>query len=153
MRIPPGFSAVTPYFFVDGAEGFVDFLVRGLGGRELLRSLRPDGHIGNVQVSLNGATVMVSEASRAFPAMAAAYYLYVADADAAMAQALEPVVRGATIARDTVVAITLLLMTVGVGMAGYKIMFAGASFRDVSNLLFGGAIAGAAAAIAAVFIA
>jgi len=71
----------------------------------------------------------------------------------AMAQALEPVVRGATIARDTVVAITLLLMTVGVGMAGYKIMFAGASFRDVSNLLFGGAIAGAAAAIAAVFMA
>ncbi len=75
-----------------------------------------------------------------------------AAASPAMAQALEPVVRGATIARDTIVAITLLLMTVGVGMAGYKIMFAGASFRDVSNLLFGGAIAGAAAAIAAVFI-
>jgi len=70
----------------------------------------------------------------------------------AMAQALEPVVRGATIARDTIVSITLLLMTVGVGIAGYKIMFAGASFRDVSNLLFGGALAGAAAAIAAVFI-
>jgi hypothetical protein len=71
----------------------------------------------------------------------------------ATAQALAPVVRGATIARDTVVAITLVLMTVGVGIAGYKIMFAGASFRDVSNLLFGGALAGAAAAIAAVFIA
>jgi hypothetical protein len=70
----------------------------------------------------------------------------------AMAQALDPVVRGATIARDTVVAITLLLMTVGVGIAGYKIMFSGASFRDVSNLLFGGALAGAAAAIAAVFM-
>ena len=70
----------------------------------------------------------------------------------ATAQALEPVVRGATIARDTVVAITLLLMTVGVGMAGYKIMFAGASFRDVSNLLFGGAISGAAAAIAGTFM-
>ncbi len=75
-----------------------------------------------------------------------------AAASPAMAQALAPVVRGATIARDTIVAITLLLMTVGVGMAGYKIMFAGASFRDVSNLLFGGAIAGAAAGIAAVFI-
>ena len=70
----------------------------------------------------------------------------------ALAQALAPVVRGATIARDTIVAITLLLMTVGVGIAGYKIMFAGASFRDVSNLLFGGALAGAAAGIAAVFI-
>ena len=76
----------------------------------------------------------------------------IAVANPAMAQALDPVVRGATIARDTIVAITLLLMTVGVGMAGYKIMFAGASFRDVSNLLFGGAIAGAAATIAAVFI-
>jgi uncharacterized membrane protein YidH (DUF202 family) len=53
----------------------------------------------------------------------------------AMAQALEPVVRGAMIARDTVVAITLLLMTVGVGMAGYKIMFAGASFRGEADLL------------------
>lgn len=73
-------------------------------------------------------------------------------ASPAMAQALAPVVRGATIARDTVVAITLVLMTVGVGIAGYKIMFSGATFRDVSNLLFGGALAGAAAAIAAVFI-
>jgi len=70
----------------------------------------------------------------------------------AMAQALEPVVRVSTIARDTVIGITLTLMTVGVGVAGYKIMFAGASFRDVSNLLFGGAVAGAAAAIAAVFM-
>ena len=75
-----------------------------------------------------------------------------AAANPAMAQALEPVVRAATIARDTVIAITLLLMTVGVGIAGYKIMFAGASFRDVSNLLFGGAVAGAAAAIATVFM-
>ena len=76
----------------------------------------------------------------------------VAASSPAAAQALIPVVRGAAIARDTVLAITLLLMTVGVGMAGYKIMFAGATFRDVSNLLFGGAIAGAAAAIAGVFM-
>ena len=77
----------------------------------------------------------------------------VAATSPALAQALDTVVRGATIARDTIVAITLLLMTVGVGIAGYKIMFAGASFRDVSNLLFGGALAGAATAIAAVCIA
>ena len=95
-------------------------------------------------------------AARSGPLTTIALMVFVAALAAtspAMAQALEPVVRGATIARDTVVAITLLLMTVGVGMAGYKILFAGASFRDVSNLLFGGAIAGAAAAIAAVFIA
>ena len=95
--------------------------------------------------------ISASAGPRAFVALMV-FGAALAASNPAMAQALEPVVRGATIARDTVLAITLLLMTVGVGMAGYKIMFAGASFRDVSNLLFGGAIAGAAAAIAAVFM-
>ncbi|MBK7617541.1 MAG: VOC family protein [Burkholderiales bacterium] len=88
MTTPPGFANVTPYFFVDSAEGFVDFLVQGLGGTPTLRSLRPDGRIANAQVQLGNATVMVSEASPAYPAMQAAYYLYVADADASMALAL-----------------------------------------------------------------
>lgn len=70
----------------------------------------------------------------------------------AFAQALEPVVRGATIARDTIVGITLLLMTVAVGIAGYKIAFSGATFRDVTGLMLGGAICGGAAAIAAIFL-
>lgn len=70
----------------------------------------------------------------------------------AMAQALEPVSRAANIVRDTVVGITLVMMTIAVGIAGYKIAFAGANFRDVSNLVFGGAVCGAAAAIAAVFM-
>ena len=34
MRIPPGLNTVTPYFFVDDAACFIDFLVRGLGGVE-----------------------------------------------------------------------------------------------------------------------
>jgi hypothetical protein len=34
MRIPPGFNTVTPYFFVDDAARFIDFLVRGVGGVE-----------------------------------------------------------------------------------------------------------------------
>ena len=88
MYIPPGFSSVTPYFFVDNAEGFVAFLLRGLGGTEVLRSMRPDGKIANVQVTLGTSTVMVSEASPQYPAMAAAYYLYVEDADASTAAAL-----------------------------------------------------------------
>jgi hypothetical protein len=70
----------------------------------------------------------------------------------AMAQALEPINRGANIIRDTVTTICLALMTAGVGIAGYKIMFAGASFRDCSNLLIGGAISGGAAAIAGMFM-
>lgn len=87
MRIPPGFNTVTPYFFVDGAAGFLDFLVRGLGGVEIGRHL--DGErIANAQVRLGTSTVMVSEGSPAFPAMPASYYLYVDYADEAMRKAL-----------------------------------------------------------------
>jgi len=94
MYIPPGFQTVTPYFFVEQAEAFIAFLVNGLGGRETCRTMRPDGQVANVQVQLGTAAVMVSEATARYPAMAAAYYLYVEDASAAMAQALQ---HGATL--------------------------------------------------------
>ena len=87
MRIPPGFNTVTPYFFVDGASRFIDFLVQGLGGIETGRHLNGD-RIANAQVRLGTSTVMVSEGSPAFPAMPASYYLYVENADEAMAKAV-----------------------------------------------------------------
>ena len=88
MYIPPGFNTVTPYWFVTDAEAFIAFLIGGLGGTETRRSMRPDGCVANVQVRLGTSTVMVSEASPAFPAMASSYYLYVEDADASMARAI-----------------------------------------------------------------
>jgi PhnB protein len=73
MRIPPGFNTVTPYFFVQGADRFIEFLVRGLGGVEVTRHMNGD-RIANAQVRLGTSTVMVSEASTAFPAMSSSYY-------------------------------------------------------------------------------
>lgn len=88
MYIPPGFGTVTPYFFVNDAEGFVEFLVSGLGGARSVQTLRPDGKVANAQVALGTSTVMVSEATDAYPPMSGAYYLYVGDADEAVRQAL-----------------------------------------------------------------
>jgi PhnB protein len=87
--IPPGFTTVTPYFFVKNAEAFVAFLINGLGGRETCRSMRADGNIANVQVQLGTSTVMVSESSEKYPPMPASYYLYVENADASMRRALD----------------------------------------------------------------
>lgn len=88
MYIPPGFGTVTPYFFVEGAERFVAFLVDGLGGTEVLRSLRPDGRIANAQIRIGTSTVMASEAGGAYRPMPMASYLYVEDAYASMQRAL-----------------------------------------------------------------
>ena len=60
MRMPPGFNTVTPYFILEDAAAFIEFLVRGLGGEEILRHL--DGErIANAQVRLGTSTVMVGE--------------------------------------------------------------------------------------------
>ena len=51
--------------------------------------MAPNGRVANCQMKFETATIMVSEASREFPASSAALYLYVADADAAMSRAIE----------------------------------------------------------------
>ncbi|WP_066334598.1 TrbC/VirB2 family protein [Azohydromonas lata] len=43
----------------------------------------------------------------------------------------------------------IALFTAGIMWAGYRMVFAGAQFRDVSNILWGGVLAGGAAAFAA----
>jgi PhnB protein len=88
MYIPPGFNTITPYFFVKDANRFVEFLVNGLGGVEVLRTIRPDGFIANVQVRIGSSTVMASEAGGAYLPMPTACYLYVDDADKSMKKAL-----------------------------------------------------------------
>lgn len=93
MHIPRGFNTVTPYFFVKDAEKFCEFLTQGLGGEEVLRSMR-DGMIVNAQIRLGTSTLMVSEAVAAYPPMSAAYYLYVENADQSMEQAMQ---HGATL--------------------------------------------------------
>lgn len=85
--MPDGFGVVTPYIFADGADDYVGFLEAAFGAREIGRSTTPDGRIANCQLRFSTTTIMVSEASGQFPATRAAHYLYVADADAAMARA------------------------------------------------------------------
>ena len=88
MHIPPGFNTVAPYFVVNGAAEFIEFLVNGLGGTEILRQM--DGNrIANAQVRLGTSTVMVGEATAAFPAMSGSYYLYVENADESIHRARE----------------------------------------------------------------
>ncbi len=89
MIVPTGFSAVTPYIFALEADGYVRFLCEAFGGEELGRSVAPDGCIANCQIRIDGATLMISEASADFPPSGAAFYLYVANAEASMTKATE----------------------------------------------------------------
>lgn len=87
MHVPEGFAVVTPYVFARDAGAYVRFLEAAFGAREIGRSTAPDGLIANCQLRFGSTTIMVSEASAEFPPGRAAFCLYVADADAAMAAA------------------------------------------------------------------
>ena len=88
VHIPPGFTNLFPYIFASDAHNYLNFLVQGLGGelQHLLAS--PDGTVRNAHVRFGDTTIMVSEARGSFPPSRGTYYLYVEDADAAMARAV-----------------------------------------------------------------
>ncbi len=89
MHIPNGFAQVTPYIFATDADKYMDMLLRALGGKDMGRTHRDDGKLANGQLRFGDASIMISEAGRGFPPSQSTLYFYVADADAAMKQALE----------------------------------------------------------------
>jgi uncharacterized glyoxalase superfamily protein PhnB/DNA-binding CsgD family transcriptional regulator len=88
LHIPPGFTRVFPYIFADNARAYLDFLADGLGGEIVDVHAAPDGAIRNAHIRFGDTTIMVSEAGAGQPASSGTLYLYVADADLAMARAL-----------------------------------------------------------------
>ena len=88
MHIPDGFAQVTPYLFATDADKYMDHLIAALGGEDGGRTMRGDT-LANGIVQFGGASVMISEAGRGFPPSSVTLYLYVENADDAMARALK----------------------------------------------------------------
>ncbi len=88
MRLPQGFSAITPYLFVDNAADYIDFLMQAFNANELGRTVR-DERIVNCLLSVNDAMLFVSESTAEHPAMTTAIYLYVDNVEDSFKQAIE----------------------------------------------------------------
>jgi uncharacterized glyoxalase superfamily protein PhnB len=88
MNIPPGFTTVFPYIFASDPDGYLRFLELGLGGEILGVERSADGSVRNAQVRFGDTVVMVSDAKGWGEPTRATYYLYVEDANAAMAKAV-----------------------------------------------------------------
>ncbi len=97
MHSPEGFATITPYFFVNNADAFARFLLEAFSGTETLCTRRDDGAVANMQIRIGDQTIMLSEATDGYPAMQAAYYLYVDNADTIQSKALAA---GATVEMD-----------------------------------------------------
>ena len=89
MFMPPGFTTLTPYLIVKDADAYLEFLINAFAAEEVGTSRRPDGSIANSQIRIGNAMLMLTQSDDFLKVMPAAYYLYVEDADAAMAKAIE----------------------------------------------------------------
>lgn len=87
--IPEGFHTVTPLLSVKGAARMIDFLKAAFGAAEHFRFPAADGTVMHAELRIGDSIVMLGEAMDDCPAMPAALYLYVPDADATYKTAVD----------------------------------------------------------------
>ena len=85
----PNFPNIAPYFLVGGAPQFIDFLVSAFEGAERIRVPRPDGSIMHAEVAIGNSVIELGDANEQYPSRPMTTHLYVPDADATYARALE----------------------------------------------------------------
>jgi uncharacterized glyoxalase superfamily protein PhnB len=85
----PDFPNIAPYFLVSGAPKFIEFLVFAFEGTERIRVPRPDGAIMHAEVAIGNSVIELGDANEDYPQRSMTTHLYVPDADATYARALE----------------------------------------------------------------
>jgi PhnB protein len=64
---PEGYSSVSPYLVIEGAQQVIDFLKEAFGATELRRYDMPDGSILHAEVRIDDTVIMMGEAARERP--------------------------------------------------------------------------------------
>jgi PhnB protein len=86
---PEGYSSVSAYLVVDGAQRVIDFLKKTFNATELRRYDMPDGSIMHAEVRIDDTVVMIGDAGGEWPALHSWLHVYVQDVDATHRRALE----------------------------------------------------------------
>lgn len=88
-HIPAGFHSITPYPVVPDVARLIDFLREAFGAEELGRYAAPDGRIMHAVVRIGDSMLEMGEPSPEWSPMPSSLHLYVEDAEAVYARAIE----------------------------------------------------------------
>jgi len=88
-HIPKGMTSVTPYLIVDGASELIEFLKQSFDAVETSRHEATGRGIMHSTISIAGAVIEVSDASKEIPKRTGTIHLYVKDVDAKYRQAID----------------------------------------------------------------
>jgi PhnB protein len=86
--IPEGYHTFTPYFVVEGASNFIEFVKTAFGGQEIYRFPAPGGKVGHAEMRVGDSVLMLADTNAEFPPSKMVSYLYVPDVDATYKKAL-----------------------------------------------------------------
>lgn len=99
MFKPNGYTSVSPYLTVNGAQQTIDFLVHVFGAQPLRMIPGQDGKLGHGEVRIDDTVVMLTDAVEGWPAQPSHVHIYVEDVDAIFARAVDA---GATVIKEPV---------------------------------------------------
>jgi uncharacterized glyoxalase superfamily protein PhnB len=87
--VPDGFTRVTPYLSVSGAQKLLDFLVAVFDARIVDRNERRDGKLSHASVQIGDSHIELSDPTEQWGHTPAAIHIYVPDVDQTHRRALE----------------------------------------------------------------
>ncbi|HEY5677955.1 MAG TPA: VOC family protein, partial [Myxococcales bacterium] len=61
--IPEGYHTFTPYFVVEGASDFIEFVKTAFNGKEVFRFPAPGGKIGHAEMRVGDSILMLADAT------------------------------------------------------------------------------------------
>jgi uncharacterized glyoxalase superfamily protein PhnB len=86
---PAGYSTVSPYLIVDGAEQTIGFLTRVFGATELRRFPDEGGKLMHAEVRIDDTVLMLADGVEGWPPVPSHVHIYVADVDGSYQRALD----------------------------------------------------------------
>jgi len=89
MTQPDGYTTVAPWIVTDDSGALLDFITRAFDGEELGHVPLQDGSIGHAEIRIGDTVVLAFDRREGWPAMPSLLRVWVPDADAAMARAVE----------------------------------------------------------------
>lgn len=87
---PIGYSTVSPYLIVDGADATIEFLTKVFGATTLRRIVNQSGKVMHAEIRIDDTVVMLTDpVPPGWPALSSHVHIYVPDVEATYAKALE----------------------------------------------------------------
>jgi PhnB protein len=97
--IPQGYSSITPYLVIKGADRAIAYYKKVFGAEVLLRMDGPDGKVGHAELQIGNARIMLADENPAMGqghvgatsigASPVSLYLYIPDVDRVVDRAVE----------------------------------------------------------------